>query len=83
MSNEEIRVAVIDSLKRVAPEADSATLDPKVEFRDQLDIDSMDFLTFVIGLHESTGIDIPERDYPKLSSLDGAVEYLAARVPAA
>lgn len=83
MRDEEIRVAVIASLRKVAPEADASTLDPSTEFRDQLDIDSMDFLTFVIGLHEATGVDIPERDYPKLSSLDGAVSYLGAKVPAA
>jgi acyl carrier protein len=56
-------------------------LDPAADFRDQLDIDSMDFLTFVITLHESTGIEIPERDYPKLSSLDRCVAYLGSRIP--
>jgi acyl carrier protein len=83
MSNQEFRDTVVESLRKVAPEADVGTLDPSVDFRDQLDIDSMDFLTFVIGLHEATGIDIPERDYPKLSSLGAAVQYLSAKVPAA
>jgi acyl carrier protein len=82
MSTQDLRDTVVESLRKVAPEADVGALDPTVEFRDQLDIDSMDFLTFVIGLHEATGIDIPERDYPKLSSLDGAVQYLSEKVPA-
>jgi acyl carrier protein len=51
-----------------------------VSLRDQLDIDSMDFLNFVIGIDEATGLDIPERDYPQLATLDGCVEYLRTRV---
>jgi acyl carrier protein len=83
MNDEQIRNIVLDALRQVAPEADAATLDPTADFRDQLDIDSMDFLNFVIGLHEATGIDIPERDYPRLSSLDRCVEYLGASAPVA
>jgi acyl carrier protein len=49
-----------------------------VDLRDQLDIDSMDFLNFVIALHERLGVDVPERDYPQLATFDGCVEYLAA-----
>jgi acyl carrier protein len=45
---------------------------------EQLDIDSMDFLNLIVALHERTGIEIPERDYPKLSTLDAAVAYLLA-----
>jgi acyl carrier protein len=50
-----------------------------VSFRDQLDIDSMDFLNFVIAVHEALHVEIPEADYPKLATLNGCVEYLAAR----
>jgi acyl carrier protein len=76
MSTDEIRAVVL----RVpgAPEADLARLDPRVSFRDQLDLDSMDFLNFVIGVHDALHVDIPEPDYPKLATLDGCVEYLAA-----
>lgn len=49
---------------------------PGLDFAEQLDIDSMDQLNFVIGLHEATGLDIPERDYPRMASLDACVEYL-------
>jgi acyl carrier protein len=44
----------------------------------QLDIDSMDFLNVIVAIHEQTGAEIPERDYPKLSTLNDAVRYLAA-----
>jgi acyl carrier protein len=83
MSNDETRDTVVRALRQVAPEADAATLDSSVDLRDQLDIDSMDFLNFIIGLHEATGVDIPERDYPKLSSLDACVSYIKAQRGAA
>jgi acyl carrier protein len=83
MNEDEIRATVVRVLRQVAPEADPQTLDAGVDLREQLDIDSMDFLNFIIGLHEATGIDIPERDYPKLGSLDECVTYLGAQaVPA-
>jgi acyl carrier protein len=82
MSPEEIRGSVLDCLGSIAPEADLSRLRPAVSFRDQLDLDSMDFLNFVIALHEQLGLEIPERDYPKLSSLNGCVEYLSARIRA-
>lgn len=63
-------------LAQIAPEAAGEELDAEVELLEQLDLDSMDFLNFVIGLHEATGIDIPERDYPRLATLAGCVEYL-------
>jgi acyl carrier protein len=44
-----------------------------------MDLDSMDFLNFVIALHEASGVDVPEKDYPQLASLNGCIEYLAAR----
>jgi acyl carrier protein len=58
------------------PEADPASIKPDVSFRDQLDIDSMDFLNFAIALHQTLGVDIPEADYGKLDTLDHCVEYL-------
>jgi acyl carrier protein len=82
MNDEQINDLVVAALRQVAPEADPASLDPKADFRDQLDIDSMDFLSFVIALSEAVDWEIPERDYPRLSSLDASVEYLRARVPA-
>ena len=78
MTNGELRETVLRALGEIAPEADPTTLKPDVSFRDQLDIDSMDFLNFAIALHEELGVEIPEADYPKLATLDGCVEYLAA-----
>jgi acyl carrier protein len=67
---------VLRCLGEIAPEADPARVKPDVSFRDQLDLDSMDFLNFVIALHEALGVDVPEVDYPKLATLDGCVGYL-------
>ena len=80
MTADEIRKIVLAALTGVAPEVDEASLAPDISFRDQLDIDSMDFLNYVIALHESLHVDIPERDYPRVASIDGAVAYLAAKL---
>lgn len=82
MKDEEIRQTVLDALARVAPEADLDAIDPDVDLREQIDVDSMDLLNLVIGIHERTGVEIPERDYPKLVTLDGCVAYLRARLSA-
>ena len=79
MTPDEIRAAVLRALGSVAPEADLEQLRPDVGFREQLDIDSMDFLNFVITLHKQLGIDIPEGDYARLATLQGCVEYLTSR----
>jgi acyl carrier protein len=80
---DEIRAAVFDALAAVAPEVDPAQIDPATELRDQLEIDSMDLLNLLIGVHERTGVDIPERDYPQLVSIDDVVRYVAAKLGAA
>ncbi|HUP33209.1 MAG TPA: acyl carrier protein [Gaiellaceae bacterium] len=77
MSRDEIRTAVLRILGDIAPEADPDTLRPDVDLREQLDIDSMDFLNFVIGIDQELGVSIPEREYPRLATLDGCVDYLA------
>ncbi|MCR4282277.1 MAG: acyl carrier protein [Bauldia sp.] len=78
MSQSDIRAVVLGELGNVAPEADLQALDPKADLRTALDIDSMDFLNLVTAIHTRLGIDIPERDYPKLFTLAGAVDYLEA-----
>jgi acyl carrier protein len=75
----EIRDAVVRILAKIAPEARGQALAPAVSLRDQLDLDSMDALNFVIALHEELGVEIPETDYAKLATLDGIVAYLLAR----
>lgn len=76
MTRDEIRAVVLRTLGEIAPEADLSTLEPDVSFRDQLDVDSMDLLNFVIALHAVLHVDIPEADYPKLATLDRCVDYL-------
>jgi len=72
----ELRAAVLKALHRVAPEADLAALDPSADLREELDIDSIGILEFATGLKQETGVEVPERDYPKLVRLDECVEYL-------
>jgi acyl carrier protein len=80
VTRDALRTTVLRVLGEIAPEADLASLEPGVPFRDQLDLDSMDLLNVVVGLHGALRIDIPEADYPKLTTLDACVDYLAARV---
>ncbi len=77
VSDVELRAAVLDGLARIAPEMDRATLRADLPLREQLDLDSMDFLNFVIGLSQSLGVEVPETDYAKLATLDACVRYLA------
>ena len=80
MIEAELRQIVLDTLGDIAPEADLQTLPPDKDLREELDIDSMDFLNFVIALHEKVGVDIPESDYPQLATFDGAVAYLREKL---
>jgi acyl carrier protein len=80
--DEALLKTVISVLTEVAPEVDEevlADLDHGADLRDELDIDSMDLLNFMIGLHRETGVEIPEADYPQLVSIAGAVRYLGER----
>ncbi|MCC5793258.1 MAG: acyl carrier protein [Chromatiales bacterium] len=63
-------------LAGIAPEAADCDIPGDADVREALDLDSMDFLNFIIALHEQTGVDIPETDYPQLFTLDGAIAYL-------
>lgn len=84
MTDDEIRATVLRILGEIAPEADLATIKPNISLRDQLDIDSMDFLNFLIAVDAELHVDIPEADYPTLASLDGCVHYLTSHLrPAA
>lgn len=76
MTEAEARQIVLDALSGIAPEGDFANLTGDMVLRDELDLDSMDFLNFIVALHERTRIDIPEVDYPKLATLEGAIAYL-------
>ena len=81
MSDIDIRKVVQEELSNIAPEIDFAAVDPAADLREAIDIDSMDFLNFITAIHHRLGVDIPEVDYSKLVTLDGAVEYIKARLP--
>jgi acyl carrier protein len=76
MNADQARKAILESIHAVAPEVDPGEIEPDEELREQLDIDSMDFLNVIVGIHERTGIDVPEADYEHLETLDGAIKYL-------
>ncbi len=77
MTDDEIREIVLRLLSRVAPEADMTAIKPGLRLRDQIDIDSMDALNFLISIDAELHVDIPEADYPKLTTLDNIVAYLS------
>lgn len=79
MTESEIREAIFKILHKIAPEANLHTLDPNQNLRETLDIDSFDYLQFMIGLHETLAVDIPESDYPQLATLAGILRYLSAK----
>jgi acyl carrier protein len=80
VTRNDITAVLIDELGRIAPEIDASRLDPNAELREELDIDSMDFLNLVTALSERLKINIPEVDYPKLATLGHAVDYLVQRL---
>ncbi|MEJ2453149.1 MAG: acyl carrier protein [Candidatus Thiodiazotropha sp.] len=76
MNREEIETIVLEVMLSIIPEMEPSTLDARVSFRDQVEMDSVDYLNFVLTLEKRLGIRIPEIDYPRLSSLDGSIAYL-------
>jgi acyl carrier protein len=76
-----VRTKIAEVLATIAPEVDLATLDAGGPLRDQIDLDSMDFLNLIVGLHERLHVDIPEADYSRLVTLDDLVSYLGAKLP--
>lgn len=80
MSEDGIKAAIFAGLKKIAPESDPAALAPDANVRAALDIDSFDFLNFLIGLHQRLGMEIPEADYGKLTTIRDMTGYLTARI---
>ena len=79
MTRDEITEGVLRALTDIAPEADPATLRLDVDLREQLDVDSMDLLNFMIGINEQVGVDIPEADYPRLQTVEDVIDYLVEK----
>ncbi len=76
MTDDEAAAAVREVLVAVAPELDPDAIDDHALLRDDLDLDSMDFLNVIIGVHERTGVQVPERDYESITDVAALVDYL-------
>ncbi len=79
MTDDEIKAMVLRELKNIAPEFESE-IDPAIDLCEQIDLDSMDILNLMIAIHEAARVDIPEADYPQMSSLNGCVSYLRSHI---
>jgi acyl carrier protein len=80
MSPEQIRQALVKILSRIAPDEDLSNLQDDVPFREQMELDSMDFLDIVMELRKQYRVQIPEEDYQHLATMGGAVKYLEPRL---
>jgi acyl carrier protein len=80
MTREEIADSIIEIINEILPDGDCSGLDPDQRLRDQLDLDSMDFLDIVMELRKQYKVEVPEEDYPKLASLTSCVEYLGPKM---
>lgn len=83
MTPEEIKAVLIAELAAIAPEIDAGTVDPEADLREELDIDSLDFLNLVTALHQRLHIDIPEIEYGRLRTMVEAVTYLTEKLGSA
>lgn len=80
MNREEITTAVLDIIGTVAPDEDVSNLKPDVKLREQIELDSMDFLDIVMELRKRYGVHVPEADYKELATLAGCVTYLGPKL---
>lgn len=80
MTREEIREAVANIIKDIAPDEDQSNLNDSEPLRDQIELDSMDFLDIVMELRKRYKVEVPEKDYPELNTMDGCVNYLEPRL---
>lgn len=80
MSNEEVVIAVKDIIATIAPDEDLSSLALDVRLRDQIELDSMDFLDIVMELRKRYGVQVPEEDYMQLATLQGCVDYLGPKL---
>jgi acyl carrier protein len=80
MTNEEVKKVVLDIIEDVAPDEDISTLVAEESLRDQLDLDSMDFLDIVMELRKRHKVEVPSEDYPQLATLASCVSYLTPKM---
>ncbi len=81
MTDADIRAQVVAIIRSVAPEVEESELVADRPLREQIDLDSMDWLKVIIAVHEKLKVDIPEADYGKLRSLDDWAAYVRGRTP--
>lgn len=81
MTHPDARSTLAAALRDIAPDVDLGLLEGDAPFQEEADIDSMDFLNLMTRLHDVAGIDVPESDYPKLSTLNAILAYLDAHAP--
>ncbi len=79
ITEDQVRQIIIDIIAEIAPDEDSSNIKPEINLRDQLDLDSMDFLDIVMELRKQHSIEVPEADYPQLASLDSCAAYLTPK----
>lgn len=80
MDREQLKGVVFETLRGIAPEVQPSQLEPGVPLREQVDLDSMDWLNFLVGLHQELHVEIPESDYRQLTTLERLLDYLGKRV---
>ncbi len=80
MNQNELKEIILSTLAQVAPGADVENMGLDENVREALDIDSFDHLNFLVGLHERLGVDIPEKDYGRLNTVNEIMQYLAGQV---
>ncbi len=79
MTKDECKQVVLDIIADIAPDEDLSNVKPEVRLRDQMQLDSMDFLDIVMELRKRHGIEVPEKDYQQLASLDSCADYLTPK----
>lgn len=80
MTRDNISAAIIDIINEILPDGDCSDVNPDEKLRDQLDLDSMDFLDIVMELRKRYKVEVPEEDYPKLATLNSCLDYLEPKM---
>lgn len=80
MNREELKQAILQTLTSIAPEVEPASIEPAKLLREQIDLDSADWLNFLVALHGRLGVDIPDADAARLSTLDKLIDYCERRL---
>ena len=80
MNRDNIKTMIISAIVHLAPEVEPGEIDPDEDLRDECDLDSMDFLNLVAALKKSSGVSIPEADYPQVRTLNSMLNYLGKQL---